>query len=513
MGTGSLHCLVTDHTGSSGGSPIASGNAPVSYFRPEGCSSLAREFDPDAVLNTLGRVVQQTLKEGGIRAGDISAIGITSQRQGVVFLDREGREIYCGPNIDLRAIFEGAAMDEELGREIYDVTGHFPSLLLAPARLRWFRENRPLIYNETCTVLTIGGWLMYRLTGSLVSEPMLEGEAGLLDISKRKRCPALMDKLGVPLSVLPPLSPGGVPAGALKGDVGSQWGLKEGTPVVLAGPDTQCGLLGMGLVREGQVGAVMGWSGALQMLTSRPRHDEEMRTWAGCYLCLQQAGLEHLWVAEGSLGDAGNAYRWLKDTLLGSNAAFEEAEQLAWQASAAPDGVVAFLGPGPVSALKAGLRLGGLLFPTPLSFQEADRGQLLRAALENVAYSVKANLATLSEVTGLDAQALYLGGGMSSSRTLATALANALGFPVRRSTTPQVSARGAALATAAFTDPSLTLAEVAGASADDYEEILPGTASEIVQHQEYYQQWSHLYKRLAWAWDRPGIEVRERVEP
>ena len=153
MGTGSLHCLVTDHTGSSGGSPIAAGNAPISYFRPQGCSSLAREFDPDAVLDALGQVAQQTLKEEGIRAGDISAIGITSQRQGVVFLDREGREIYCGPNIDLRAIFEGAAMDEELGGEIYDVTGHFPSLLLAPARLRWFRENRPLIYNETCTVL------------------------------------------------------------------------------------------------------------------------------------------------------------------------------------------------------------------------------------------------------------------------------------------------------------------------------------------------------------------------
>ena len=496
VGTSSLHCLLADSLGT----PVATASAPMSYYTPDGCPALAREFDPELTLSTLGQLSEKVLSEEGVKGKDISAIGVTSQRQGVVFLDDEGREIYSGPNIDLRAIFEGSAIDEELGDEIYATTGHSPALLLAPARLRWFCENRPLIYDKVRTILTIAGWLAYRLTGNTMSEPSLEGETGLLDIGRRERCGALMDKLGVAPSLLPPLSRGGVPAGTLTHPTAALWGLELETPVFIAGPDTQCGLLGMGLAKEGQAGAVIGWSGSLQMLTSRPHYDAGMRTWAGCYPFGSAQGrpLEDLWVVESNLGEAGGAYRWLKDTLMGSDASFEDVEQLAQQSVAASEGVVAFLGPSPVSSLKAGLRTGGMFFPTPLSFQETSRGQLLRAALENVAYSVKANLTTLTEVTGLDIRTLYFGGGMSSSRTLATALASVLGFPVRRSIKPQVSAGGAALAAALYSDPSLTLEQGVDAAANDCEDVSPGTASEIAQYQEGYRQWLHLYKRLEW---------------
>ncbi len=528
VGTSALHCLLADPLGS----PIATASAPMCYFRPDGCSLLTREFDPQSILSTLGQLTVEVLKRGGVKARDVSAIGITSQRQGVVFLDGEGNEIYSGPNVDLRAIFEGAAMDEELGQEIYATTGHFPSFLLAPARLRWLRENRPSIYSKTHAILTVAGWLSYRLTGSLLSEPALEGEAGLLDIRTWERPAALLESLGVPLSLLPPLPQESLPRGALSRPMAALWGLSAGIPVFLVGPDTQCGLLGMGLVKEGQAGAVMGWSGAMQVLTSRPCQDEKMRTWVGLYPfdCVGDTpsgpGLsqprssrppESLWVAESNLGDAGNAYRWLKDILLGSDASFEEAERLALEASASPDfddqAVSAFLGPGPVSPSRSGLRMGGLLFSTPLSFQEATRGQLFRAALENIAYSLKANLTTLREVTGLDIQTLHLGGGMASSRTLAATLATVLGFPIKRSVTPQVSARGAALAVAVWVkNPSLTpsaalrtgpsawlrasLEQAAESAAKDCEEVEPGTASQIAQYQESYQRWLHLYKRL-----------------
>ena len=491
VGTSSIHCLLDDPTGS----PVATASAPMQSFRPEGQSSLAREFDPEAALDTMGQLVRTVVEEGRIGKDEVSAIGLTSQRQGVVFLDDRGKELYSGPNLDLRALFEGAAMDEQAGPEIYATTGHFPSLLLAPARLKWFRDNLPPIFERTETILTIGGWLEYRLTGKRMSEAALETETGLLDVINRRRRPSLLEKLGVPLSLLPPLPEEGVPMAAIDHPMAEQWSLRPGTPVVLAGPDTQCGILGMGLVREGQAGVVAGWSGALQILTSRPCHDDRMRTWVGLY------PLEGLWVAESNLGDAGNAYRWLKDTLLGPERSFEEAEELAQLASAASEGVVALLGPSPLSAAKTGYRMGGLLFPTPLSFQEASRGQLFRAALENVAFSVKANLETLAEVTGLDSQPLYLGGGMANSRTLAATLAKVIGVPVRRSKFGNVSAMGAAMIAWAATDTSTSLREIGEAGATGYEEFEPGTAGEVAQHQEYYQQWLRLYNSLEWNRD------------
>ena len=486
MGTSSLHCMLADFMGC----PIATASVPLRFFTPDCCPSYEREFDPNIVTGTFRQLTGTLLKQEGIKSDHISAIGITSQRQGIVFLGDTGNELYCSPNIDLRAIFEGGMIDEELGEEIYATTGHCPSLLLAPARLRWLCQNRPETYSKVRTILTVGGWLFYKLTGNLMSEPSLEVEAGLLDVTKRERCPDLMAKLGVPMSLLPPLAPTGTPISALTDRMAASWGLKAGTPVVVAGPDTQCGLLGMGLLREGQAGAVLGWSGALQVLTTSPRRDEGMRTWAGCYL------VEGMWVAESNLGDAGNAYRWLKDTLLGCEAPFEEAEQLARQASAASEGVTAFLGPGPLSSTKAGLKMGGLIFPTPLSFQETTRGQLLRAALENLAYSAKGNLAVLREVADLDIRTLYLGGAMASSQTLTETLANVLGFPVKRASTPQVSTRGAAIAAAVSTNASLTLEQAAETAARDCQEVQPGTPSDIAQHQEHYQDWLNLYSRL-----------------
>ncbi len=550
VGTSSLHCLLTDPLGS----PIASNSAPLRYFTPEGCPTTAREFNPEEVLSALGRLVGSLLRREGLRPGSISAIGITGQRQGVVFLDGAGKELYCGPNIDLRAIFEGAAIDEEMGREVYHTTGHTPSMLMAPARLRWSRENRPEIYHKTRAILTIPGWLAYRLTDSLMSEPSLEGEAGLLDINTGRRCPGLLSKLGVSQSLLPPLPNGKQPCAApLSRGMADLWGFKEGIPVVVAGPDTQCGMLGMGLVKEGRTGAIVGWSGALQVLTSTPcldmgldegldkGLDEGARTWAGRYpfgcaggkqtgslqaaesgplphpegwgigydtQAAESASMPHHsgcpgcnegsspWVAESSLGDAGNAYRWLKDTLLGRDASFDEADRMARQASPDPEQVMSFLGPGPVSPFRSGLRMGGLLFPTPLGFQETSPGQLFLAALENIAYSAKAGLDTLREVTGLKMDGLSLGGGMSRSRAFPCTLAAILGYPVRRSLDHNVSARGAALAAAMYRDSSFTLGQAAELASGSYEEIGPGTPSRIAQYQESYHQWLNMYKRL-----------------
>ena len=488
VGTSAVHCLLADPFGT----PMAADSTPIEYIVPDSGPALAREFDPEVLLNTCGILVGKIMRQAEARPRNVAAVSITSQRQGVVFLDSHGREVYCGPNIDLRAIFEGAAMDKEYGEEIYATTGHFPSMLLAPARLRWFQKSNPAVYEKTSTILSIAGWLAFRASGVPMAEASLEGEAGLLDITRKERCPVLMERLRVPDSLLPPLSEAGTPVATLTHQMAERWGLRAGIPVIIAGPDTQCGLLGMGLRKEGQAGAVIGWSGALQMLVSRPYHDEEMRTWAGCH------PVEGLWVAECNLGDAGNAYSWLHGILLGDKVPFDEGERLARKASAAPEGVSALLGPGPVSPLKAGLKMGGIFFPTPLSFHCPSRGQLLRAALDNIAYSVKANLDTLHEVTGLGISVLHMGGGMSRSRTLATTLANVLGTALRRTTWPQVSARGAAVVAAMYLDPSFSLEQAGVVAERDHEQLEPDSEAAVAEYQECYRQWLRFYERLDW---------------
>ena len=277
VGTSHLHGLLADGLGA----PLASASSPLAYFTPLDCPPMAREFQPGAVMDSLGRLAREVLGHHGVSGREVGAVGITGQRQGMVFLDGSGREVYCSPNLDLRALFQGAALEEQMGRELYNATGHLPCMLLAPARLAWLRDHRPEDFRRTRTALTVPCWVAHRLTGAYLAQEALEAECGVLDVTTGRRDPGFLERLGVPSQMLPPVCGEEGATAPLAREVATQWGLREGIPVVVAGPDTQCGLLGMGLTMEGETGAVLGWSGAVQTLTAEPCLDPGMRTLGG----------------------------------------------------------------------------------------------------------------------------------------------------------------------------------------------------------------------------------------
>lgn len=486
VGTSALHCLLTDTRTQ----PIASVQAPISYYTPIDCSTLGREIDPQFLLGTVESLIASLLRQQNVASREIVAIGVTSQRQAVAFLDSDGLERYLSPNVDLRAVFEGASIDYELGDHAYRTTGHFPSFMLAAARLRWLRQHRPEVLALVTCLLPLASWLAFRFTGNLVTEISLDAEAGLIDIHTRQRNPDFLQRLGISPSLLPPIVPAGVCVGGLTPSLASRMGLQAGIPIAIAGPDTQCGLMGMGVAHAGQTGAVLGWSGSLQVVTPEPCLDEKMRTWVGCY----PAG--GLWVAEANLGDSGNAYLWLKSLLLGKEATFDQAEALAMAVPPGSEGLVALIGPGPDTAPKMGLREGGFVFPVPQIFKEATPGELLRATMENLAYGVKSNLFILREVTGYETDTLWVGGGMASSKGFMQLLADVLGKPVACSLQPQVAGRGAALAAAISFGSYSTFEEAVGHLGRCYQvhEPKPPTSAE---YEEHFMRWLEIAGRLS----------------
>ena len=108
----------------------------------------AVQFSPKELSQRVSSVLQNGVRESGISPSRIIGITITSQRQAIALLRSDGSTMHIGPNRDLRAVFEGQAIDEELGPWIYSLTGHLPSFFFAPAKLHWWKKHHRRIFQK-----------------------------------------------------------------------------------------------------------------------------------------------------------------------------------------------------------------------------------------------------------------------------------------------------------------------------------------------------------------------------
>ena len=464
---------------------LRSESAPWVYVDEQDAPDFARAFDPDALWRSLHGLIAAALRDGD----GVSAVSVTSQRQGVVFLDGEGREVYAGPNLDLRAVFEGAAIDEDMAARVYGATGHLPSFLLAPAKLVWFRDHRPEAYGRIRRVLSLADWIAWRLTGAAACETTLAAESGLLDIGSRTWCAALLDSLTLSL-VQPPLVQAGGRVGRTGEGLAGAAGLPAGTPVVAAGADSQCGLLGMGVSAPHEAGIIAGWSAPVQMVTPSPLLSPERRTWAGCFLDGES------WILESTAGDTGNVYRRLAETLFGeADTAYDAMDALAAAVPVGAEGGAAVLGPPRMDMAAAGMSTGGLLFPVPMTFSGVGRGHVVRASIEAMAYTLRANVEQIEEVSGTDVPSVAVGGGMTRSRTFLRVLTDVLGRPVSIAPGPETTAIGASLCARTSLGAFASLGEAAESvrPAMTVSEPNPRSAAE---YDDLYGRWLEITDRM-----------------
>ena len=208
---------------------------------------------------------------------------------------------------------------------------------------------------------------------------------------------------------------------------------------MVAGADTQCALIGTGALDAGCAGIVAGWSATVQLLVFQPVLSEHMTTWSGCF---QDPGL---WTVESSAGDAGNAYRWLADTLFDpTDAPFDRMDSLAATAPVGSDGVMTMLGPSAMDVSELDMSMGGIVFPVPMTLGGPTRAHLVRAALEGLAYALRANVEQAERVAGVATNRISLSGGMTRTKSFVSIMSDVLGRPIEVADGPESTAVGAA---------------------------------------------------------------------
>jgi len=485
-GTGGGKCVIFDERGTILGAHREAWSYDV-RVNPDLPFVKEFSFNAAAFWDVLCRCARLALAHAAVDPGDVVGVTATSQREGCVFLDARGEEIYAGPNLDARGFAEGLEILNTLGLErLYQITGHSAPFIFPLARYLWFRAHAaPAVAH----LLMINDWLTFRLSGELSAEPSNATESMLFDLRRRSWSEEILSTFDIPRPILPPILASGTRVGTLTAAAAGAIGLRAGTPVFVGGADTQCSLLGAGAIDPHATAATLGTTTPVQSVVAQAVFDPQSNLWAGCHVVPDR------WVLESNAGDTGDAYLWILD-LVGGGSTREQlyrlGEQLAADAFGPP--TMLFVGPTVFNLLKMRInRPGGMLFPFPALHVRPDRATLVRAFLESIGYAVRANIDQIKAITGPAANTVTLSGGMSRSQVLTQIIADIVGVPIEVACEPESAALGCAVLTAANggNEPLATVTQrmVRRTRIDP-------DPNRRARYEAPYARWRELYERL-----------------
>ncbi len=479
-GSSGVRCLVVSASG-----------RPVAVARREWRASpvsgvpFGMELDAEACWLATVETLAEAVRASGAAPGQLRGVAVTSQRMAIVVVDGAGDALLASPNSDARAIAEGFLMDAGHGQRVYETTAHYPSIILAPAKLRWMHSHDAECFERARAVLPLAGYLSFRMTGELRAERGHLADCGLLDVTSLSVPEALLRDLDVDPALTLPLVRPGEEAGEMRAEVAAACDLAAGTPVFAACPDTQASLLGCGAIDPRQGGVVAGWSAPVQVVTAKPVVDPQRRTWTTVH------APDDRWIVESNAMDAGRTWAWAVRLLVGEG---EDAMKTALaEAAAHPTGagdVTAILGPTIMGPRAMSVRLGGVFMPIPMSVGEVDRGRILRATLESAVFAIRGNVEQAELVAGARCGDLVVTGGLSRSALFCQMLADALGRTLDVSLSYDTAARGAAMCAAVGVG-LFPAFDAVRAMADARRPVAPDMTS-AAAYADYYQRWLAL---------------------
>nr|WP_315470740.1 glycerol kinase [uncultured Sphingorhabdus sp.] len=394
------------------------------------------EHDAEEIWNlTLACAQEMVATAGG--ADQIASIGITNQRETVVFWDRRtGKPL--APAIvwqDRRTADMCAAMKDQ-GEEpvVQAKTGLLLDPYFSGSKIGWALENWPQLKDAGAhlAVGTVESYLVYRLTGgSHITDASNAARTALMAIGSGGWDDGLMDLFGVPRDILPEITD-------CAGDLGTTLPEHFGGAIRICGMagDQQAATIGQGCFAIGQTKATFGTGAFVLTQTGTTLRQSRHRLLS---TILYQLNGERHYALEGSVFVAGSLVQWLRDDLgLISHAA--ETEPLA---RSVPDNGGVYLVPA-LSGLGAPhWRPDARAAISGLSFA-AKKAHVARAALEAMAHQTY-DLKTAFAADGADWAELRIDGGMVTNDWMAQDLADMLAIDVERPAFVETTALGAAM--------------------------------------------------------------------
>ncbi len=398
------------------------------------------EHDADEIFSTQLEVARLAMANIGATAADISAIGITNQRETTIVWNRfTGRPVYNAIVWQCRrtAGYCDALSSQGLVDSIRSKTGLVIDPYFSGTKIRWILENVPDARRQAeqgeLLFGTVETWLIWKLTGGKVhvTDYSNASRTMLFNINTLQWDDEILSQLNIPASMLPTA----MPSSALYGHTDAHF---FGAPIPIAGAagDQQAALFGQTCFTAGDSKCTYGTGAFLLMNTG------ETPIFSGNGLVTTIAwGLNGkvYYALEGSIFVAGAAIQWLRDELR----FIESAADSEYMAQKVKDTngcyvVPAFTGLGAPhwDAYARGAVVG--------LTRGVNKYHIIRATLDSIVYQTNDVLAAMEADSGIRLSALKVDGGASANNYLIQTQSDISSAPVLRPRCVETTAMGAA---------------------------------------------------------------------
>lgn len=473
------------------GTVIASTNGNYNVYYPhQGWA----EQNPDEWWDAVCDAVKRLLDISKVDPADIKGIGIDGQSWSAIAIDKNGSVLTRTPIwMDTRAKDICDRLNAEIGADkIFELSGNPLQPSYATAKIIWYKENLPEVYEKIDKILQSNSFIAYRLTGNISQDVCQSYGFHCFNMRTGQWDDAMCEAMGIPRSFLPEIVPCHQVVGTVTEEAAKATGLAVGTPVVAGGLDAACGTLGAGVIRPGETQEQGGQAGGMSICLDTYAADPR--------LILSFHVVPDQWLLQGGTTGGGGVMRWMEQEFGDYERSVAEEKGmsslvqfnvLAEKVEAGSDGVV-FL------PYMSGERspiwdpdAKGVFFGLDFS---KTKGHMIRAAMEGVAYSLKHNM-DIAEGIGAEVDELLAMGGSANSLLWTQIKSDITGKPIAVPSSDTATTLGAAI-----------LAGVGTGIYDSFEDAVSQTVKitrrhepDMEKHEKYkvnYKTYLALYENL-----------------
>jgi glycerol kinase len=402
------------------------------------------EQDAVEIWRNVDRVMPQALRDAGIGAEQVVALGITNQRETCVVWDR-----HTGVPVGRAIVWEDIRTDELVGElsarpgadEVRARCGLPIATYFSAPSLRWMLDTTPGLRDraDRGDVLfgTMDTWLIWNLTGGVngglhVTDVTNASRTMLMNITTQEWDPTLLSFFDIPHRMLPQIRPTTEIHGRTTRVV-------PDIEIAAALGDQHAALFGQTCFAEGETKCTYGTGSFLLMNTGTKliRSDHGLLTTIG----YQIGGEPVTYALEGSIAVTGSLVQWFRDSL----GLIHSAPEIETLARTVKDNGGCYIVPA-FSGLFAphwhsearGIIVGLTSYIT--------KGHLARAVLEATAWQTREVVDAMNADLGTQTKVLRVDGGMTADHLLMQCIADVLDVPVMRPMVAETVSLGAAYA-------------------------------------------------------------------